>query len=318
MPQALPLVVILAVAILIVAFCAQLLVNRTFNQAFLEEHHSILDPLLGVVGTLFSVLLGFMVGGAMDRYHDSVVNVDLEANSVMDVFRLSQGLESDDRVRLRNLCREYTAKVVELEWKEMKEQSKNESARECYQEIWESALAIDPGSDERINNIQQSLLDAVKNLGENRRARIVASRHGLNLVQWLVIGLGGAITVLFCLFFPMRKAIFHTFFTGLVAVSLGLNIWLLSAYSTPFSGELQIQPYMFTLQAGKVLAAPDTPPRYLREERTAALTNMYSKSGNPRNPSVPGDLSDLSRSSSGKPVANNSQHKNDNNEGDAD
>ncbi len=106
----------------------------------------------------------------------------------------------------------------------------------------------------------------MKSLGENRRQRAVSSLHGLTFAQWLVIGVGGAITVMFTLFFPMRTPKFHTFLTGLVAVSLGLNIWLLAAYSTPFTGELQIQPYMFTFNAQAAMTSSDDPPQYLKKK----------------------------------------------------
>ena len=264
----LPLVFFMAAVILIASITAQIVIGKTFQQTFLEEHADIVTPLLGVVGTLFSVLLGFMVGGAMDRYHDAVVNVDLEANSVANVFRLAKGLDDQDRVTVRNLCRQYVKDVVELEWKEMGLQDNKESAWNSYQALWDSTLGVEPGSDQRISNIQQSIMEAMKTLGENRRARLVTSQHGLTLVQWVVIGLGATITVIFCLFFPMKKAAFHTFLTGLVSVSLGLNIWLLAAYSTPFSGALQIQPYMFTFNAKAALAAPDTPPRFLKSKST--------------------------------------------------
>lgn len=260
----LPMVLVMAVVILLVSISAQLIISKAFKQTFLEEHADIVTPLLGVVGTLFSVLLGFMVGGAMDRYHDAMVNVDLEANSVANVFRLAKGLDAPDRVRIRHLCREYVKDVVEHEWKEMNLHEAKESAWDSYQALWDATLGIEPGNDQRISNIQQSIMGGIKILGENRRARLVTSQHGLTAIQWLVLGLGGAITVVFCLFFPMRKASFHTFLTGLVSVSLGLNIWLLAAYSTPFSGELQIQPYMFTFNSKLALQSPDDAPRFLK------------------------------------------------------
>jgi hypothetical protein len=163
----------------------------------------------------------------------------------------------------------------------MGEQDNKESAWNSYQALWDSTLGIEPGNDQRISNIQQSIMEAMKTLGENRRARLVTSQHGLTLVQWLVIGLGATITVIFCLFFPMKKATFHTFLTGLVSVSLGLNIWLLAAYSTPFSGALQIQPYMFTFNAKVALSAPDTPPRFLKNksnETSSSSSSAGSKS----------------------------------------
>jgi hypothetical protein len=278
--HSLPLIVILALVIIFTSVGLQIFVNKAFKLNLLSDHASVIDPLLGVVGTLFSVLLGFMVGGAMDRYHDATVNVDLEANSIIDVFRLAQGYEEHDRKLVRGLCRSYVNNVVNLEWNQMANQKSPDGAFDSYQRLWEATLAVQPGDDERISNIQQTSIDAMKNLGENRRLRAVTSMHGLTFAQWLVIGVGAAITVMFTLFFPMRSPKFHNFLTGLVAVSLGLNIWLLAAYSTPFTGELQIQPYMFTYNATAAFKASDDAPRFMKKSAAAKAKSASDDEAN--------------------------------------
>ena len=50
------------------ALAGQWLFNRFFKQEILEHHHSAGEAMMGVVGTLFSVLLGFMIASAMERY----------------------------------------------------------------------------------------------------------------------------------------------------------------------------------------------------------------------------------------------------------
>lgn len=244
------------------AIFAQFLVRKLFKQEDLLEHSSILEPLLGVVGTLFSVLLGFLVAGAMERYHDARVNVDLEANAVGDVFRLARGLDEQDRIRIRSCCRQYVTDVLDDEWKLMESNKSSDKAQEEYQKLWDAALSVQP-QNERITNIHQTILSSMQSIGENRRMRIVSSQHGLSEMQWLVVMLGSAITVIFTLFFPMKKALFHLILTLLVTLSLGLNIWLLSAYSTPFAGEMRIVPYMFQLLRDQTFKSDDSAPRFL-------------------------------------------------------
>lgn len=280
----LPIAILLTSFFTAIAIGLQFLIKRTVKNDFLEEHSSVIDPLLGVVGTLFSVLLGFLVAGAMDRYHDTCNTVDLEANAVADVFRVARGLEKEDRVRIRGLCRDYVNELINDEWQLMEKRKTSDKAWDIYQNLWEATLSIQPEDDNRISNMQQSLLDSMKNVGENRRLRVVASQHGLTSVQWFVIILGAGITVLFTLFFPMKKAVFHLFLTILVTVSLGLNVWLLAAYSTPFSGELKIQPYMFELLRDTAMKHPDTEVRYLKKKEsmeaspeTSSATRKTSK-----------------------------------------
>ncbi len=301
----LPIAVALTALCTCVAIAAQMFIKRTVHHDVLEEHTGIVDPLLGVVGTLFSVLLGFLVAGAMDRYHDTVTTVDLEANSVADVFRISRGLKHDDRIRLRGLCREYTDVVLFTEWQMMEHQKTSPQAQDVYQKMWEAVLSIEPGDDMRISNMQNSLLTSMEQLGENRRLRVVVSQHGLSPVQWFVIALGAAITVLFTLFFPMKKVGFQVFLTILITVSLGLNVWLMAAYSTPFAGELKIKPYMFELLRDQTFPMPDTPARYLQEKEIERDNENAEKEDKAEADASAADKADADSTSGGKADAGN-------------
>jgi hypothetical protein len=74
------------------------------------------EAMLGVIGTLFSVLLGLLVAGAIERYHDVAQNAESEANGIGNIYRLARGLQTEDRKRIRGLCREYVDYVIDEEW----------------------------------------------------------------------------------------------------------------------------------------------------------------------------------------------------------
>ncbi|MBX3076696.1 hypothetical protein KF913_22490 [Candidatus Obscuribacterales bacterium] len=60
--------VILVVGLTALALGGLTLVRRVLKPEMLETNLSAAEAMLGVVGTLFSVLLGFLVAGAIDRY----------------------------------------------------------------------------------------------------------------------------------------------------------------------------------------------------------------------------------------------------------
>lgn len=203
--------------------------------------------MLGVVGTLFSVLLGLLVAGAIERYHDVVTQVENESNSVANIFRLAKGLEATERVRIRGLCREYVDYVVTNEWAAMEKQRPDMQAQDRYNKLWDACVSVNPKND-RENNLHAAILEGMDSVGENRRERVIASMSAMPMTLWAVIICGSLITIAFTYLFTIRMgARLHWMMTGLVSVSLLLNIWLLAAYSTPFSGDLQIQPRGFKL-----------------------------------------------------------------------
>lgn len=254
------LVIVLTVAALGGLHC----VRRLMKQEDLSTNESAAEAMMGVVGTMFSVLLGFLIAGSMERYLTAQMHAEQEANGVASIFRLSRGLSDLDRPLVRTKCRNYVNHVIEVEWKLMENQEMINHGWEPYQQLWESVVAISPQND-RQSNLQQGINEAMMEVGEHRRARIVISQMTLSGALWVVVGLGAIITIAFTYVFASRFHGIQDYMTGLVAAALALNIWLLAAYTTPFSGELKIPPRMFLLLKEQVMPVPDTPSRYLHD-----------------------------------------------------
>lgn len=256
----------LVVAFVTIALLGQYIVNKSVKIDVLEKHHSAGEAMMGVVGTLFSVLLGFMVASAMGRYQDAQMYAQVEASNVASVFRIARGLSDVDRPRIRQLCREYVKDVVDSEWPKMAQGVKINHGWETYQKLWESVVSVVPEND-RQSNLQQGLVSSMTALGEQRRARILLSETQTPTALWLIIASGAFITVAFTYVFASQFPKVQGVMTTLVAAALALNIWLLSAYSYPFTGELAIKPSMFHLLQESILPVPDTPARYLHDEK---------------------------------------------------
>lgn len=212
--------------------------------------------MMGVVGTLFSVLLGFMIASAMERYDNAQMHGEQEANDVGSIFWISQGFSDADRQQLRELCISYVDDVVVNEWPKMERDEKIDHGSSAYQELWRAAVVI-VAEDNRQGNLQAGLIASMQSLGENRRARILLAQKGLPSVLWGVVILGAIITLALSFVFASKYPKVQGFMTILVATALALNIWLLAAYSSPFSGELKILPTMFELLQESVFSVSD-------------------------------------------------------------
>jgi hypothetical protein len=253
------------IAFVALVLVGQLLVNRTVKKDVLDEHRSSAEAMMGVVGTLFSVLIGFMVAGAMGRYQEAQMCAQLEASNVGSLFRVARGLSDTDRPRIRKLCRQYIDEVIDNEWPLMERREKINHGWDTYQELWESVVAAVPEND-RQNNLHQAAITSMQSIGDQRRERIMLSQMLVPSAQWWILGFGAVITVAFTYVFTSQFPRVHALLTTLVSTSLALNIWLLAAYSSPFSGELKIKPSMFLLLKESVVLTPDTPSRYLHDK----------------------------------------------------
>jgi hypothetical protein len=64
-------------------------------------------------------------------------------------------------------------------------------------------------------------------------------------VEWFVLVVGGAVTVLMAGLFSAESLGLQRFLTGLAALLIGLNLYLVSLFGYPFSGELCVSSQPF-------------------------------------------------------------------------
>ena len=249
------LAIIIITVLVVLAVIGQVYTRRVVQTDNLELSQGMVEAMLGVVGTLFSLLLGLLVANAIESYHEIKVQVSEEANSLANIYRLSEGLESVDRLKIRETCRVYNRKVITDEWPKMANMEMSQDCWDLYGKIWSDCVLLKPETEQE-SNIQSSLLDSAKNLGETRRARSITCKAKLSPILWAAIFFGSIITIVFTYFFTSKIGRLHTLLTVLIAISLGRNIWLLAAYSLPFSSELKIQPEIFEILEQQVFKTP--------------------------------------------------------------
>jgi len=230
----------------IVSLSGMLLVRRIFRTSELDKYHSVADPTLNVVATLYSILLGFLVAGAMNTYQDTQHMVEMEANALADVYRLANGFPVEIRSKLRDMCHRYCDAIIDEEWPAMSRKETSPKVWMLSKQIWDIILVYEPQSD-RQNNIHQLTLQAVQSMAENRRSRVVVMRGGFHMGLWIVV-LGGSVLIIGCLYMLFVNAAgLQAMMTALVSLALFLNIFLLFVYNSPFVGDLKIAPDAFEL-----------------------------------------------------------------------
>jgi len=243
----------ITVIAIIVSIGSMVLVRKHLGLNSLREHHEVSDPLLACVGTLFAVLIGFMVASAMGRFEEARLNVEREAGAVSDLYRLSLGLPEEAAKQVQICCGKYIDCVVDIEWAEMEQRKMSQRAWDEYSSIWSSCLRYEPQT-QRQTNIHASLLNSVITLGDCRRVRATQMSYELPPVLWAVVLLGAVATGALVLFFGIQHQGWQIATNSLVTLVLCLNVFLLATFDVPFSGQIKVQPYPFEV-ARKTLPA---------------------------------------------------------------
>jgi hypothetical protein len=241
----------------VVAVVGLWLVRKKVSYSELSEHHEVANPMVSIVSTLYSVLLGFLVVCAFNRFDACRSGLQAEANALSDVFHLANGLPTAVRKKVQNDCINYISSVIDEEFPLMHDGKSCHATRTKVDALWTDALTFEPKSAVQ-SNIQQEMLQSVRITCEKRRERIFAMDPGLWPVLWAVLIAGTSTIVLFTYFFAMKRVASQLFMVGALSFMLALNVYLVIDFSCPFQGA-------FTVSVGPMLKQRDNLIEHVRE-----------------------------------------------------
>ena len=76
------------------------------------EHNDIIGWQISVLGTTYAVILAFMLWNVWTNFQTPRITTEMEANYLVDLYRIAGGLETAQSKPLRALCREYATVMV--------------------------------------------------------------------------------------------------------------------------------------------------------------------------------------------------------------
>ncbi len=222
------------------------LVRKFVHLEKLQSYHEVGGYLLAVLGTLYAVVLGFVVVSASQGMDQAKINVEKEANAIADVFRLAEGFPKQSREDIQLSCDKYVHLVIEDEWQSM---NNAKASAQCWQQVdnlWASIRNCEPKTESQ-KAFYAQILSAMDEFGDCRRERLISAKNTVSPLLWLVLIVGGISTTVFTYFFGIDSIKVQALMTVLVTVTLSSNVLLVALYSSPFSGEFGVKPIAFEM-----------------------------------------------------------------------
>jgi hypothetical protein len=219
-------------------------VRRLIPHNRLKVHHDVADPLLGVMGAVYSVLLAFVVVTVWVTFDKSDSNVQQEANSLADIYRDAEGLSADFRAKLDPLIREYRDAVVKYEWKAMERGQMSPYVEKLMNQIWGLYTNYEPQSVTEKVFFEESV-SKLNTFRELRRSRLMDSRNGIQPLLWFVLVMGGAATISFTFLFGSENFQAQLIMGVLIAAMISLILFTVMSMDYPFTGSIAISPRPF-------------------------------------------------------------------------
>jgi hypothetical protein len=229
---------------MLVAVVGLLLVQRLVPPDRREEHNNVAGFIYAVLGVAYAVLLAFMLIAVWQDYKTAQTNVESEAHELAGVYFLASQLPEPQRTNVQDLARTYARVVVEEEWPMMERGQTSPRADSLLRQLRLTLLEFDPRTrGEQV--LYERGLTQVHDAVDARRSRMLEVREGIPNLLWVVLVLGGVITVTFTYLFGLKSNVAHALMVAALSLLICAILFTIGEFNYAFSGVVEIRPDAF-------------------------------------------------------------------------
>jgi hypothetical protein len=236
------------VAIVIVCLACSLSFMAAVNYYWPPEHRRAHNDLIGwqlsVVGTTYAVILGFMLYTVWINFGTADLNTEAEANSIVNLYRLADGLPPEQGAQIKALARNYADMVVEKEWPEMSREIVPTESRDVSRQMWKALTSAKGSTPNEITAEDHSLYE-LSALSGYRRIRMVESASTLPGILWFVLITGGIVTISSSCLFGAANGVLHFIQVAAFSLLIALVLVAVADINRPFQGSVHVSDFAF-------------------------------------------------------------------------
>src|SRR5687767_8710027 len=209
-----------------------------------EVQNDVAGFIFAVLGVAYAVLLAFVVIAVWQDYEAAQTNVESEAHELAGIYFLASRLPEPERTRIQDLAQAYARDVVEEEWPMMERGQTSPRADSLLRQLTLELLEFDPHTEgEQV--LYESGLRQLHDAADARRSRLLEVREGIPDLLWVVLVVGGVITVSFTYLFGLKSNLAHALMVAALTLVICGILFTIGQFNNPFSGPVEIQPEAF-------------------------------------------------------------------------
>ncbi len=236
-------VVIIVTCVLLSLIFAWIL-QRVWPAANRRLHNDIIGWQVSVLGTTYAVIMGFMLYAVWTTFQAAEINADNEANCLVNVFRLADGLPVAQQEQIHRLAREYAVVVVDQEWPAMHRGEISVASHAIVEKLWATVVQAKPVTFAEQTSMNLTLTE-ISRMTQYRRLRQLESESKLPGILWLVMILGGGITIFSASLFGTESFRLHLVQVFLLTLLVSLTLVAIGDIARPFQGSVHVKPLGF-------------------------------------------------------------------------
>jgi hypothetical protein len=207
------------------------------------------------VTVLYGLTLGLLTVATWQNYSAASSIASEEAATLAVLYSDLSGYPDPVRQPLQRQLRDYTQFIVQHSWPAQQRGLVNDTERKVLVAFQLDLLRLEvPSRAQQV--LHGEAIETFNKLVELRRQRTESIGTGVPGVLWAVVLLGALITIAFSYCFMIENLRFHALLTGMLALMLGLMIFLIAALDHPYLGEVSVTPEAYELVLDKMMVAP--------------------------------------------------------------
>ncbi|MFH0886623.1 MAG: hypothetical protein V1843_00485 [bacterium] len=221
-----------------------LIVRKYVPAKKFKAHNDVAGFIFATLGVIYAVMLAFLVIVAWENFDQCNSNVVKEANFIGSLYRDSEAFSPDFKAELSTALNAYVNSIIHDEWPLLSKGRGSPRTHQLSTNIYKLYAKYEPRSISEQIFLAESI-GKRNDAGELKRIRIHDSHTGIHPVLWLVLIMGGMITISFTFFFGMENFGAQIIMTSLLAGMIGLMLFTVMVLDYPYSGSVSIHPGPF-------------------------------------------------------------------------
>ncbi len=236
--------ILLVVVLVACSLLSMLAIDRWWPRRLRKQHNDLIGWHLGVLGTTYAVIIGFMLYTVWTNYGAASVNVEQEAIQLVKIHRLARGLPAPQRDELRAETQRYADAVIHQEWPMMSHGQVSPASAQISRQMWRTLMSIESPTWTQITAEDHALYE-LSSLSEYRQVRQLEVTSRLPGILWCVLIVGGALTIISACMFGQDNAFLHGIQVFALSFLIALSLVAIADIDRPFQGGVHVQDTAF-------------------------------------------------------------------------
>jgi|GEM_PF-458780 len=227
---------------ILIAEAGLFVVRTSVSPNVLRDTNDVVGNYLQTLGTIYAVLLAFVVFVVWSQFNDARSYVEREANELLDLFRTSKRLPAERRAAIQSYIGKYVGVVLEREWPAMAKSDNSQAFEEggaILDQLWDVLHDFEPNTTCHAA-LHSEILSRFNDLSDVRTNRLTSGQLRIPLALKILIYTGAVLTVGSMYLFSLQNWVVHALMTGAMAGALSHILYLIHDLDNCFAGDWQV------------------------------------------------------------------------------